>query len=191
MLYCDMPTRKAPPDDELIQMYEAGMSSPEIAEKFDMVPSAISARLRKAGCRMRTASEAAARRKEAGRMGELGNAWRGKKQPAEMVARRTAKTTGPRNGRWKHGRASRMYRGVIAKEECAACGRKDNLCIHHKDFDHYNNAEENLEVLCVSCHLSLHKKEYHAARRERREPLKSNAPVGWARKGNETGIVLE
>jgi transposase len=93
--------------------------------------------------------------------------------------RRCRANSGERNGRYKDGSQSRAYRSVVSKALCAKCGSSENLGIHHKDFDHYNNAESNLEVLCVGCHMSLHKTEYWAARREGREPRKSNGPVGW------------
>ena len=71
------------------------------------------------------------------------------------------------------------YRKKIVKITCNKCGSKLNLGIHHKDFDHYNNNETNLQVLCVHCHLSLHKTEYWDAVRNGRKPKKSTAPCRW------------
>jgi predicted transcriptional regulator len=86
---------------------------------------------------------------------------------------------GEANGRFKDGSQSRMYRVSIEKDECKRCGAKKNLCVHHKNDDHYDNRIENLEVLCNSCHLSHHKTMYWKARREGRQTPKSNGPVGW------------
>lgn len=48
-------------------------------------------------------------------------------------------------------------------EECQLCGTEDNLVVHHKDLNHYdddnfftNNDIDNLEVLCKSCHAKSH-----------------------------------
>ena len=43
---------------------------------------------------------------------------------------------------------------------CVECGSVESLGIHHIDGDHYNNAIDNLQWMCVSCHAKL-----HAARR--------------------------
>lgn len=50
--------------------------------------------------------------------------------------------------------------------------------------DHYDDRAENLQVLCVSCHISLHKKKYWESIRNGKSPKKSNAPCGWGRKAN-------
>lgn len=34
----------------------------------------------------------------------------------------------------------------------------DVLEIHHKDMNHFNNALENLEILCANCHTKEHKR---------------------------------
>lgn len=86
---------------------------------------------------------------------------------------------GERNGRFVDGSQSRLYRKIMVKRQCADCGGQENLVIHHKDYDHYNNAAENLAVLCVSCHLSWHKQAYWEALRKGEQPRLSNGPVGW------------
>ena len=98
-----------------------------------------------------------------------------------MVEKRIAKIRGEKHWLWKGGKESRGYRNVIKKEICIGCGARINLGIHHIDFDHYNNQPENLEVRCVACHSSLHKKEYWDAIHEKRQAKKSNAPIGWKR----------
>lgn len=43
-------------------------------------------------------------------------------------------------------------------EKCEICGitewlgKKINLQIHHKDFNHYNNDKNNLQLVCPNCH---------------------------------------
>lgn len=39
---------------------------------------------------------------------------------------------------------------------CVECGSVEGLGIHHIDGDHYNNAVDNLQWMCVSCHAKLH-----------------------------------
>ena len=91
------------------------------------------------------------------------------------------RTRGHRNGRYKDGSQSRAYRHVITKDKCFVCESKKRLCIHHLNGDHYDNRLENLQVLCVSCHLGEHKRQYWAARRAGVPTPKSNAPAGWLR----------
>ena len=69
---------------------------------------------------------------------------------------------GKENGRYTHGRyvGERVYRQMIDKDLCKNCGGTKDLGIHHINFDHYDNRLENLQVLCASCHNSLHKKRY-------------------------------
>jgi len=179
-----MPARKLPPDNELIDLYRSGMSGGEIAERYNCLPKCVWARLTLIGEPRRSPQEATRLRGERGRT-RPPCYWKGKKQPPAMVAKRAAKTTGPGNGRWIDGTCRQGYRSKVTKVKCVACGSRCNLAIHHKDFDHYNNAEENLEVLCVSCHIGLHKREYWQAKREGREPRRSNAPCHWPSRSAE------
>lgn len=41
--------------------------------------------------------------------------------------------------------------------ECQICGKSSKLDIHHKDFDETNNTLENLQALCRSCHMKIHR----------------------------------
>jgi len=113
-------------------------------------------------------------------------AWLGKKQPPEMVERRISKIRGDKHWLWKGGAERRQYRRNKTKTVCRRCFSRDNLSIHHKDFDHYNDSEDNLQVLCVSCHMSLHKQAWWDAKKKG-EPLPvSNGPVGWERHSGYT-----
>ena len=90
---------------------------------------------------------------------------------------------GPLHSEYKDGKSSRLYRGVVEKVECASCHGRANLSIHHLDNDHYNNDPENLQVVCVSCHLSAHKKAWWDAKKAGQFLPRSNGPLGWNRSG--------
>ena len=72
---------------------------------------------------------------------------------------------GADNPNFKHGREVRLYRTMVEKDACVACGVTENLCVHHKDEDHFNNTPSNLEVMCMSCHSSMHKTEWWRSRK--------------------------
>jgi hypothetical protein len=175
-----MPNRKLPPNEDVIKMYEAGMSSGEIAEKCGVAPVTVSSLFWRIGYPMRSASEAALICEAKGRKPPT-RYWLGKKQPREMVEKRLSKIRGCNHYMWKGGKDNRDYREAIEKTICAECSAHINLCIHHIDFDHYNNKPDNLQVLCVSCHMSLHKSAYWDAIHSGETPPKSNGPVGWNR----------
>jgi hypothetical protein len=90
---------------------------------------------------------------------------------------------GKDNARYTHGQTcgAHAYKRTAKRERCAACGSSLNLSVHHQDFDHYNNNPENLQVLCVSCHMRLHKQAYWDAIHEGKIPQRSNGPIGWLR----------
>ena len=50
--------------------------------------------------------------------------------------------------------ANKKFRGL--KKECEFCKAKDNLEIHHIDKNPRNNDEENIKILCSSCHHAWH-----------------------------------
>lgn len=55
-------------------------------------------------------------------------------------------------------------RGIIRSDRryCEECGRdlkyvgRHQWCVHHVDFDRYNNEEDNFKLLCKSCHNKVH-----------------------------------
>jgi len=91
--------------------------------------------------------------------------------------------SGKDNGNYKHGKNAGIhaYRHAKPIEACERCRGTQNLCVHHTDFDHYNNHPDNLQILCVSCHSSVHKQAYWDAIKQGATPPKSNAPIGWYR----------
>lgn len=48
-------------------------------------------------------------------------------------------------------RATRV-RGLLIKQECELCKTKDNLCLHHPDYD----KPLYIKTLCRTCHNQLH-----------------------------------
>lgn len=185
-----MPTRKVPPEEVLKELYEQGLSAREISIKLGINKNTIASALRRYGISNRTSKEAKAIQAARGIVHPVTRYWLNKKQPAEMVEKRISKIRGKNHYLWKGGKSKRDYRGMITKEKCENCDSKYNLGIHHKDFDHYNNVPENLEVLCVSCHMSLHKQAYWDAIKNEEQPPRSNGPVGW-KKSEEGGSDVD
>jgi hypothetical protein len=176
-----MPKRKLPPNDEVIKMYQDGMSSGEIAELCDVQPVTVISLLRRLDIPRRSPGEASRNMVSRGRAIPT-RYWLGKTQPPEMVEKRVSKIRGENHYAWSGGKDRRGYRNNIDKIICDECACHDNLCIHHTNFDHYDNREDNLRVLCVSCHLALHKQAYWDSIHSGEKPLTSNGPVGWTTK---------
>lgn len=97
------------------------------------------------------------------------------------ITTRSRANVGKRNGRYKDGSQSRLYRVLVEKDKCRKCGATEDLGIHHKNDDHFDNRLENLEVLCNSCHMSETKRKWWAAKKSGKPLPKSNGPVGWSR----------
>ncbi len=172
--------RKLPPDQQVIDWYNSGKSTGEIAEMTGTKPPTVVSLLRKLGVPRRSGVEAARLARAAGRVTTT-KYWSGKTQPPDMVERRISKIRGENHWLWKGGADRRLYRRVKTKDKCDVCGSRLNLGLHHIDFDHFNDAPGNLRVLCVSCHMSLHKQAYWDAIHAGTQPLKSNGKVGWVR----------
>ena len=176
-----MPKRVVPSKEILQDLYDTGMSAREIADHLKLNRNTVASALGRLGVINRTIIETKALQKKRGVKYKSARYWLGKKQPPEMVEKRVSKIRGDKHYLWKGGASRRAYRNKIEKRECASCKAVSNLGIHHIDFDHFNNSPENLRVLCVSCHMSLHKQAYWDAIHAGKEPPKSNAPTGWKR----------
>lgn len=56
----------------------------------------------------------------------------------------------------------RLIEEGIKEERCECCGlstwmgKPIPLELHHKDFNHYNNSLDNLQILCSNCHMQAH-----------------------------------
>ena len=181
-----MPKRKLPPNEKVINMYRSGMSTGEIAEACSVTPATVWGLLRRIGEALRSPKESSTLREQRGRS-KPARYWLGKKQSPEMVESRVSKIRGNRHYLWKGGQERRAYRDIKAKVICENCRGKLNLGFHHKDFDHYNDSPDNLAILCVSCHMSLHKKAYWDAVHAGEAPPRANGPVGWQKGGDASG----
>lgn len=172
-----MPNRKLPPNNILQSLYEEGMGPTEISKLLNAnINTVSSALLRIKGLKKRSVSESQKLAFSRGR--KVVKFWEGKKQPPEMIENRVSKIRGEKHYLWKGGKSCRPHRDLIKKYKCDECNGRLNLGIHHKDLDYFNNNPKNLQVLCVSCHITLHKKLYWKAKREGTE-YKTNSPIGW------------
>lgn len=56
----------------------------------------------------------------------------------------------------------RLIEEGIKEAKCECCGLSEwmskpiPLELHHKDFNHYNNSIDNLQILCANCHMQAH-----------------------------------
>ena len=55
------------------------------------------------------------------------------------------------------GACRRRARQMVPPGPCERCGTMNALDVHHKDHDWTNNAPENLERICRSCHIRDHR----------------------------------
>src|SRR3990167_10880440 len=181
-----MPNRKLPNNEIVVNLYRSGLSSGEIAEKFSVKPVTVLSLLARIGEHRRKPKEVQEFINKRGRR-KPPKYWLGKKHQPEMIEKRVSKIRGEKHYLWKGGKDRRIYRELIVKVKCERCNSKLNLGIHHKDFNHYNDVESNLQVLCVSCHISLHKRAYWDAILAGKHPKKSNAPIGWEKANSREG----
>lgn len=74
---------------------------------------------------------------------------------------------GESNNNWvggtSDGRNARYWAFKVYKRKpiCERCGSTDNIHVHHKNRDRDDNSDENLEILCQSCHMKEHGKHSH------------------------------
>jgi len=173
-----MPARKLPPDEVLIKMYLDGLSDGEIAKELGINKNTVAGglyRLSKKGLlEMRSLSDAIRLGYQKGTRTPPSAWWLGRKQPPEMVEKRISKIRGENHYLWKGALHHRSYRDMIDKEECAKCGSKEQLLIHHINEDHSDNTLENLQVLCSPCHTTLHKTKYWEEVRKGERPPPQN-----------------
>ena len=83
----------------------------------------------------------------------------------EMLEKMRERSSGENNYGYKHNReeitegsayseANRKFSHL--KVQCEFCNKKENLEIHHIDKNQKNNNENNIKILCASCHSLWH-----------------------------------
>ena len=73
--------------------------------------------------------------------------------------------------RWRlEKRAQRRY-PIPPGTRCAACGSRQDICRHHKDFDKSNNYRSNIALLCRHCHIRVHIKARRWGIMKNHEPI--------------------
>lgn len=67
------------------------------------------------------------------------------------------------SGNWTNSaKRIRLIEEGIKENRCECCGLSEwmgkpiPLELHHKDFNHYNNSLDNLQILCSNCHMQAH-----------------------------------
>lgn len=150
--------------DEMVSLYGAGRSLPEISGRTGVPISTVRGRLLGAGVRLRSRSEGvrlagakisrAHRGRVRGPMGEQARQRLSAARRARPAAGRSLKpsgyveiTRGPDKGRLEHDVA---FEGAI--------GRRlgPGECVHHRDHDRQNNDLSNLELMTRSGHARHH-----------------------------------
>lgn len=61
------------------------------------------------------------------------------------------------NYRTAHETAQKMAELFLDTSKCELCGSEENLDVHHKDGNWQKNEVDNLQVLCRSCHMKIHR----------------------------------
>lgn len=91
-----------------------------------------------------------------------------KESPAEYKRRKYCNWMCMRKGRIQFNNYEQSYTNThttarkvgtlfLDQTHCEICGKEGKLDIHHKDFNEQNNNIDNLQVLCRSCHMKIHR----------------------------------
>ena len=80
---------------------------------------------------------------------------KGIKDKLESKIKKSQSKIGKNNPMWEGGISQDYYRKFL-KFTCEMCNKKANI-VHHRDRDRKNNNLNNLQSLCNSCHISIHK----------------------------------
>jgi hypothetical protein len=183
--------------EDIVRLHQEGLSVRQIADRLGVSKSAISLRMKALGLKSRGKSTSA---EWNSRKAEVEYLYHVRRLSQEQIAayygvtqaviykvmkrlciqRRSKGRRGPEHHHFKDGKSSVVYRRLVVKDQCRNCEATENLSVHHKNNDHYDNRLENLEVLCESCHISLAKKAWWAAKKAGLPTPKGNGPVGWA-----------
>lgn len=153
------------------EMYESGMSIPQVSKELDIPMSTLRFRFKRAGI-LRSRADAV---RLAGDKGLLGSGNRGKKRNftkewKENISKSKIGvgvgiskkpngyieiTMGKNKGRMQH---------VVIVEQIIGRRLYSNECVHHIDHDKSNNDESNLKLMTRSEHARLHALENESNR---------------------------
>jgi len=151
---------------DIYEMYESGMSIPEVSKKTGIALSTLRFRFKKLGIlRDRTSSI-----RLAAKLGKLGGGNRGKKRKftdewkRNISKSKLGKGTGlslKPNGYLEITMGEHKGRGehVVVMEKYIGRRLYANECVHHKDHNRSNNEISNLKLMTRSEHARLHAKE--------------------------------
>ena len=154
--------RKLPPNEELAEMYESGMTTIQIAERLESTASLVSAHLRKHGVKMRPKNQHKGKP-----MSEA--------QKAKISAFRRNNFMGDKNPNWRGGKPrlwqkertsykSKEWSKAVRERDnhtCQICGETEGrLHAHHiKPWKHHPELRyevDNGQTLCPPCHQDVH-----------------------------------
>lgn len=148
------------------EMYESGMSIPQVSEQTGIARSTLRFRFKKAGI-LRGRAESVRLAADDGRLGsgmrgkkrEFSDEWKSKISESKkgVGVGRSLKpngyyeiTMGEHKGRLEH---------VVVMESIIGRRLYSNECVHHIDHDKTNNKPSNLQLMTRSEHARLHAKE--------------------------------
>lgn len=153
--------------ERMAQMYESGLSIPEVSEATDVPQSTVRHRIKRAGVDLRTRAEGVRLAESKGRIAHIGN--RTKRSKATIQKLKATKKANRVNCKWARvnsngylevttgGHVGRAVHRVLVE---VIIGRplKTDEHVHHKDGDKTNNDPRNLEILSSSEHARSHRK---------------------------------
>lgn len=156
--------------DGLRELYEAGLSLPEIANETGIPVSTVRGRILRNGGQLRSRKEAGAtavaRGRFAGRThqrGPVSEETRAKLRQARInwAVHHSRGTRVTSNGYVEFTRGEHKGRAVHDVMVERAIGRRllSYEVVHHRDHDRQNNNIDNLELMTRSAHTSLHRQE--------------------------------
>lgn len=87
------------------------------------------------------------------------NSFNKRKYCNRICMRKAYLSTGEGNQKYSsaHESARKINDLLLNKKTCELCGKSGKMDVHHKDENYKNNEVENLQVLCRSCHMKIHR----------------------------------
>lgn len=137
--------------EEMIRLYEQGLSTNQIAKQLNVIGSTVVRRLKKAGVTLRTSSDYDGEKRY----------WRWK--GADYIDAVTRKRNSRKHQKWS--------KGVLERDKytCQTCGKKDTNSKHHRGLHAHHiialreciNSKLEFDIsngmtLCPMCHKELH-----------------------------------